>query len=95
LHTLILEAALVGLEFQRQRVDERIAQVRTLLPPAPSKSAAVAQVPAKPRRTMSAAARRRISAAQKKRWAEFKAKQVAQAAKGRPKPRKAVKSATA
>jgi hypothetical protein len=70
LHTLILEAALAGLEFQRQRVDQQIAQVRSLLRPAPKKR--TAQAPAKPRRTMSAGARRRISAAQKKRWAALK-----------------------
>ncbi len=77
LNTLILEAALTGLEFQRERVDQQIAQVRRLLRPAPKKRAVAVQAPVKPRRTISLAGRRRIAAAQKKRWAEFKKSQQA------------------
>jgi hypothetical protein len=86
----VLQAALEGLEFQRQRADQQIAQVRSLLRPAPRKRA-VAQAPAKPRPRMSLAGRKRIAAAQRKRWAEVKAKQAAKAVKGRPKLRKSGK----
>lgn len=72
----ILQAALAGLEFQRQRLDQQIAKVEGLLAPARRKPTA-AQEPAKPRRTMSLAARRRISAAQKRRWAQLKKSQQA------------------
>ncbi len=69
-HALI-QAALEGLEFQRQRLEEQVAQVRTLLRPRAEKHT-VAQVPTKPKRTISAAGRKRIAAAQKKRWAALK-----------------------
>jgi hypothetical protein len=72
----VLQAALEGLESQHQRVDQQIAQVRSLLRPAPKKRA-VAQAPAKPRPRMSLAGRKRIAAAQRKRWAEFKKSQKA------------------
>ncbi len=80
----ILQAALAGLELQRQRIDEQIAEVRARLgqkrrgrPPKDGKKAAkasaekAAPAPVKKKRTMSAAARKKISAAQKKRWAEW------------------------
>jgi hypothetical protein len=78
----ILEAALHGLEAQRQKLDEQIAQVRSLLgrrvgrPPKSNdgESAAAANGGASPkkRRGLSAEARKRIAAAQKKRWAAFR-----------------------
>lgn len=73
----LLAAALEGLLLQRQRIDDQIATVRSLL----GKSAggrtasAVAPVTApKVKRALSAAARRRIAEAQKKRWAEYRKK---------------------
>jgi hypothetical protein len=82
----ILEAALQGLEAQKQKLDEQIAQVRSLLRPRggrPSKSAqgssaAAPSVPVNGRRkkrVLSAEARKRIAAAQKKRWAAFRKSQ--------------------
>lgn len=80
----ILEAALQGLESQRERLDQQIAQVRALLgtrvgrPPksAVSHSGAAGlehrrTAPAR-RRELSPEARKRIAAAQKKRWAAFR-----------------------
>jgi hypothetical protein len=63
----LLEAALLGLEQSRQRIEGQIAQVQGLLGP----RRRPAEVPAlgKPKRTISAAGRRRIAAAQRKRWA--------------------------
>ena len=95
LNPAVLQAALEGLQSQRQRVDQQMAQVRSLLRPEPKKRAATAQAPAKPRPRLSLGARKRIAAAQRKRWAEFKARQAPKAAKRRRKPGKAVKSATA
>jgi hypothetical protein len=80
----ILEAALHGLEAQRQKLDEQIAQVRSLLgrrvgrpPKSNGESAGTSSGSAAPtkRRGLSAEARKRIAAAQKKRWAAFRKNQ--------------------
>jgi len=65
----LLEAALIGYQLQRDRIDKAIAELRQRLSgqTAPANSAHGER----PRRKMSAAARKRIAAAQKKRWAEF------------------------
>lgn len=76
----ILQAALQGLEAQRQRLDEQIAQVRSMMGQrvgrAPKAALAdetqSADGDGKKRRTLSAEARKRIAAAQKKRWANFR-----------------------
>ena len=75
----ILEAALHGLETQRQKLDEQIAQVRSLLgrrvgrpPKGNGSEAAPAGAAPKKRRGLSPEARKRIAAAQKKRWAAFR-----------------------
>jgi hypothetical protein len=74
----LLEAALEGLQLQRSRIDEQIAEVRRLLGQraAPARSGATAhsggfRAP-RARRALSAAARKRIAAAQKRRWAEYR-----------------------
>lgn len=81
----ILEAALTGLEAQRDKIDQQISQVRTMLGgkagagkagrPAKASFAhplvvSVATAPRK--RVLSPEARKRIAAAQKKRWAAFR-----------------------
>lgn len=70
----ILEAALDGLELQRQRLDEQIAQVRSLLGRngGRGRTAAKPAPTSTPKRVLSPAARKRIAAAQKRRWAEFR-----------------------
>ena len=89
--TTLLEMALVGYEFQRQQIDEKIREIRAALgggvrhtakataTPATSETgrAAKAAAPRK-RRTLSAEARKRIAAAQKRRWAEHRKNQAAQ-----------------
>lgn len=85
--TTILSMALVGYEVEKQKIDEKIAELRARLAggsvaaPAAKKSAPAAEaaVPGK-RRSLSAAARKRIAAAQRKRWAEHR-KRIAAAAK--------------
>lgn len=71
----IWEAALEGLELQKQRIEEQIEHIRGLLGRSsgrrgrpPSKTAA----PVVKKRVLSPAARKRIAAAQKRRWAEFR-----------------------
>ncbi len=74
----ILEAALQGLESQRDRLEEQIAQVRSMIGGRVGRpaNASVAN-PRKGRtgrkkRVLTAEARKRIAAAQKKRWAAFR-----------------------
>jgi len=74
----ILEAALHGLELQRQKLDDQIAQVRSILgrrvgrPPKGGSQATGAPRTGRKSRTLSAEARKRIAAAQKRRWAAFR-----------------------
>jgi hypothetical protein len=80
----ILEAALQGLEAQRQKLDDQIAQVRSLIgrrlgrPPRSSNGVAAATGSSRAgrrKRVLSPEARKRIAAAQKKRWAAFRKSQ--------------------
>ena len=83
----LYEAALEGLELQKQRLEEQIRLVRSLIggkkPRAAAPAAVVAEAPAatakqkagrKPgrKRNLSPEARKRIAEAQKKRWAAFR-----------------------
>jgi hypothetical protein len=77
----IYQAALEGLELQKQRIDDQIKQVRALLTgtrktnkAAPAPASVKAGAPKK-RRKLGASAKKRISEAQKKRWAAFREKQ--------------------
>jgi hypothetical protein len=83
----IFQAALQGLENQRQKLDEQIAHVRSLMgrrvgrPPKQSggggatKAASGGGGGGRKKRVLSAEARKRIAAAQKKRWAAFRKSQ--------------------
>jgi peptidoglycan hydrolase CwlO-like protein len=83
----ILEAALQGLETQRQKLDEQISQVRSMMgqsSPRSAKragseggeSAATSNQSGRRKRVLSPEARKRIAAAQKKRWASFRKNQA-------------------
>jgi hypothetical protein len=73
----ILEMALVGLQSEAQRIEEKMAAIRKHLG-VRGKTAALSfsrdGAAPRRRRQLSAAALRRISLAQKKRWAAFHAK---------------------
>ncbi len=80
----ILEAALLGLESQREKLNEQIAQVRSMLGRKAGRPAKVAASTAATvttasaptgTRVLSAEARKRIATAQKKRWAAFRKSQ--------------------
>jgi hypothetical protein len=69
----LLTAALEGLELQKQRIDEQIQQVRSLLGKTPGRRGRPSGSATKrPTGRLSAAARKRIAAAQKRRWAEYR-----------------------
>jgi hypothetical protein len=74
---MTLQMALAGYEIERNKIDEKIRELKAQLKgkTVPVAASDTAKAPA--RRKMSAAARARIAAAQKKRWAEFH-KQAAQ-----------------
>jgi len=69
----LLTAALEGLELQRQRIDEQIQEVRSLLGRVPGRRG---RPPGSGKKRgpgrLSSAARKRIAAAQKRRWAEYR-----------------------
>jgi peptidoglycan hydrolase CwlO-like protein len=82
----ILEAALQGLEVQREKLDRQISEVRSLLSgraatkstkePAKSQSSTSSGRSPRKKRALSQEARNRIAAAQKKRWAAFRKSQA-------------------
>jgi hypothetical protein len=81
----ILEAALQGLEAQKQKLEEQIERVRAMMgrrvgrPPIGNGAEANTSRrtgSARKKRSLSAEARKRIAAAQKKRWAAFRKAQV-------------------
>jgi hypothetical protein len=80
-----LAMALVGYELERQKIDEKIREIRGRLGVRSGRvaaaSAAGKAAGPRHRRTLSAAARRRIAAAQRKRWAAHR-KKLAQSGKG-------------
>jgi len=78
----ILQMALVGYQVERQKIDDKIRELESLLKGRKGPSAAGGGAPAAKRaprakRVLSAAARKRIGAAQRKRWAEHR-KRLAQ-----------------
>jgi hypothetical protein len=77
----LLEAALTGLEFQRQKIDEQIRTVRSGLgigekrrgrPPGSGATDGEARAKESGKRVLTDAARKRIAATQKRRWAEYR-----------------------
>ena len=75
-----LQMALVGYEIERQRVEEKIREIRSRLKGKAVSSSATAKPKPGGKRQLSPAALKRISLAQKKRWAAYH-KKAAQAAK--------------
>lgn len=79
-----LKMALVGYEIEKQKVEEKIREIRAQLAgvsasASASVSAAKVEAPRR-RRPLSASARKRIAEAQRKRWAAHR-KKLAQAGK--------------
>lgn len=81
---LTLQMALIGYELERQKIDEKIKEIRAKLAGRKVQlpSAAAAEPAAPRKRNLSAAARKRIAMAQKRRWAEHR-KQKGQAQGGK------------
>jgi hypothetical protein len=73
----IITAAIDGYEFQKTRIDAKIAELRAMLSGGPTEPATTPAPAKRKRRKMSAAGRKAISEATKKRWAAFHAAQQA------------------
>src|SRR5713101_2484153 len=67
----ILVAAIAGFEAQKNHIDSRIAEVRSMLDGG-STGPAVSTATAKPRKKFSAATRRKMAAAQRARYSKLK-----------------------
>jgi hypothetical protein len=68
----IIAAAIDGYEFQKTRIDAKIAELRAMLPDGPAETAATPELPTHKRKKFSAASRRKMAMAQKARWAKIK-----------------------
>jgi hypothetical protein len=84
----IINAAILGFEQQKTRIDDQIAELRTMLDgtkPTPAATPEATTV----KRKISAAARRRMALGQKARWAKLKGESVSPAPIATPEPPKA------
>ena len=68
----IINAAIDGFRAQKSRLDQRIAELRTMLNGGSPQVATASEPAPRKRRKMSAAARHRIAKAQKARWAKVR-----------------------
>ena len=86
----VLNAALEGLEAQKQRIESQIAAVRAELAHAPAGATSAAGGEARPQRKFSAATRRKMAEAQRRRYAALRGETAppAPAAKKQPAKRK-------
>jgi hypothetical protein len=64
----IIDAAILGFEEQKRRLDAQIAELRAVR----NGASQTAPAPVRPRRKMSAAGRKAIAAAQRQRWAALR-----------------------
>ena len=77
---MTLQMALAGYEIERNKIEDKIREIKAQLKGKSAPAAAGSAEKAPVKRKMSAVARARIAAAQKKRWAEFH-KRAAESAK--------------
>jgi hypothetical protein len=70
--TELITAAIHGYEFEKARVDAKIAELRAMLSDGPAETATTPEAPARKRKKFSAASRRKMALAQKARWAKIR-----------------------
>jgi hypothetical protein len=68
----VIDAAILGFEEQKRRIDQQISELRAIKTGAFEEPAKTAEPTERPRRKVSAAGRKAIAAAQRKRWAAIK-----------------------
>jgi hypothetical protein len=89
----IIAAAIEGFEAQKTRIDDQIAELRTVLTGGSAGPAAAPEPPKHKRRKMSAAGRKAIAEAQRKRWAASKKAAERSAPEAAPKPKRKLSAA--
>src|SRR5664280_170741 len=70
----IINAAILGFESQKTRIDAQIAELRAILDGGTKPTASTPEAPTAKRRKFSASARRRMKEAQQLRWAKIRGK---------------------
>jgi hypothetical protein len=84
----IINAAIAGFEQQKDRIEQRIADLRAMLPAGRMEAAITVNGSQRKRRGMSAAGKRAIAEAQHKRWAALKGQPEGEAPAPAPAKRK-------
>ena len=85
----IITAAIDGYQFQKARIDAKIAELRSLLTGGPADPAVTPEPPTRKRKEFSAAVRRKMALAQKARWAKIRGEaEPAPARAEAPKPKR-------
>ena len=85
----IINAAILGFEQQKARIDDQIAELRAMMPGGTKPTPAATPEATTAKRKISAAARRRMALGQKARWAKLKGESVSPAPIATPEPPKA------
>jgi hypothetical protein len=93
LTTEIVNAAILGMEAQKEKLDAKIAELRNWLTGGPTEPAAAPEPAKRKRRKMSAAGRKAIAEAQRKRWAASKKAAEPQVPEAAPKPKRKLSAA--
>jgi hypothetical protein len=89
----ILEAALVGLQAQKTRIEAQIAEIRSMLPGSLAKAAATPESTPGKRREFSAATKRKMRESQRARWAAVREKAEPAPATAPAKPKRKMSAA--
>jgi len=89
----IITAAIAGYESQKTRIDQQIAELRSLLTGGPAKTAATADGTSPKRKKFSAATRRKMREAQQRRWAKIRGASEPSVAKVTAKPKRKISAA--
>jgi hypothetical protein len=89
----LIAAAIDGYEFQKTRIDTKIAELRSLLTGGASEPTATPEPPKRKRRRISAAGRKAIAEAQRKRWAASKKAAEPSAPEAASKPKRKLSAA--
>jgi hypothetical protein len=84
----IINAAILGFEQQKARIDDQIAELRAMMSGGTKPTPAATPEATTAKRKISAAARRRMALGQKARWAKLKGESVSPAPIATPEPLK-------
>lgn len=86
LNPQIITAAIEGFELQKIRIDQQIAELRSMQSGAPVATATTPEAAPPKRRKFSAAVKQKMREAQQKRWAKIRGEEPAPATPEAPKP---------